>query len=143
MAAMQPLALATLRVDLVDPDRYGVACGLPGAARTAPVPEAKPHRAGGCLLRQLRQGGVPTREQRIPHRHGDPAAEAHLRAHGVGEAVDPRHAFGIGAAQAGQPEYGPLDRDGRVGPSQLNDRLGRSSGQPSRCGHRRGSRSRR
>jgi len=49
--------------------------------------------------------------------------EADVGAHGVGEPVHPRDAFGVGAGQPGEPQYRPLDRHRGVLTGEVDDRL--------------------
>lgn len=92
--------------------------------------QAEGHRAQRGGLRQRGQVGVGLAAQGVPDGQRDAVLEADLVAYGVDEVVHPGAAVGVGAGQAGQAQLRAFDRDGRVRPRHLDDRLGGALGEP-------------
>ena len=106
-----------------------LARGGAGAGGVLALGEAEGHRAGGRLLGQGEQVVGLAAEQGVPDREADAVLEADVGAHGVGEAVDPRRAVGVGAAEPGQAQGGALDGDGGVLGREVDDRLADLAGE--------------
>src|ERR1019366_6139386 len=116
-------------VDHGDAPAEGRAGRRPGRRGVAALGQPELHGARRRVPGQRGQVGVPPGEQRVPGRQRDPVLQPHALPHGIDQPVHPRHAVPISAAQACEAQHGALDRNRRVRPGQLDNRLSGRSGQ--------------
>ena len=103
------------------------------ASRPSGIRNATPPVAAFCASSV--RSAWPPGQQGVPDRQRDAVLEPDVGADRVDEPVDPRDAVGVGAADTGQPQHGPLDRHGGVGAGQRDDGPPRLPGEGARLAH--------
>ena len=94
-------------------------------ARVASLPSGtrKVTEPAAAFCARVEQVVALAAQQRVPHRQADAVLEADVGAYDVGEPVDPRRPVGVGAAESGEAQRGPLDAHGGVALGEVDDRL--------------------